>query len=385
MFKISRLNKSRLANWWWTVDKMTLGVVLAIMFIGSFLLSSASPSVARKLIMHKNANISEYHFIIKQIPFLFLSVISIVVLSMLNLKTTRRLAIIGYIGALFLTIATIFVGFETKGSSRWISLGFMSLQPSEFIKPTFVVVSAWLMEGSKKCKDFPGNLLSFGLLCITVSALLLQPDLGMTIVVTVVWGFQLFLTGIPMLLIMAIIVVLCTIGLGAYLAFDHVQFRINTYLSSIFSPENGLPYQIRTSLKAFENGNLLGKGPGEGVVKLKLPDAHTDFIFSVAGEEFGVVLCTILVILFSVVVIRTLVLSTKENNLFIVYASAGLAASFGLQAIVNMASSTSLGPTKGMTLPFVSYGGSSLLASALCIGMLLAITRKNSAAEDKDF
>ena len=169
----------------------------------------------------------------------------------------------------------------------------------------------------------------------------------------------------------------------AYFSFGHVHTRVNDYIASWGSVDN-LPYQVEKSLKAFENGNLLGKGPGEGVVKLSLPDAHTDFIFAVAGEEFGVWLCVMLVILFATIVIRSLWLSLKDNNLFIVYASAGLVASFGLQVIINMSTALYIFPTKGMALPFVSYGGSSMLASSLCMGMLLAITRKKSTAEDKD-
>lgn len=378
MFKISRLNKSRLANWWWTVDKVTLSIVLTIIFIGAFLVFSASPSVARTI------NISdEYHFIKRQIVFIFISIAVIIFFSMQNLKTVRRLAVIGYLGAFALTLATLFMG-ETKGASRWISIFGISLQPSEFIKPTFVVMSAWLLDGSKKSEDFPGTWLSAALFTITAGVLLLQPDIGMTIVVALIWCFQLFLAGLPLFLLLILAGIGMIGAVSAYFTFDHFHNRINAYMSSIFSSGGELPYQIKKSLKAFENGNLLGKGPGEGVVKNNLPDAHTDFIFAVAGEEFGVVLCTILVVLFSIIVIRSLILSTKENNLFIIFTSAGLAASFGLQGIINMASSTNLGPTKGMTLPFISYGGSSLLASAICIGMLLAVTRKNSAAEDKD-
>ncbi len=374
MFAISRLNKSRLANWWWTVDKVTLGMVLGLMFIGLFLVFSASPPVARTI--HK----PDYHFIIKQIPFVIMSVGIIIFLSILRLKTIRRLAILGYVGALILTLATIFIGFEAKGSSRWISLFGISIQPSEFLKPTFVVVSAWLLEGSKKCEEFPGRLLAFGLYIITATILWLQPDIGMTIVITGVCFFQLFLSGIPILWFAGLIL-LCILGaIGAYFTFDHIHTRVNAFLSS----GDNLPEQVARSLKAFENGNLLGKGPGEGVVKLHLPDAHTDFIFAVAGEEFGILLCSIIVLLFGTIVIRSLFLSMKDNNLFIIYASAGLAASFGAQSIINMASTLHLMPTKGMTLPFISYGGSSILASAICIGMLLAITRKNSSAEDKD-
>ena len=361
MFKISRLNKSRLANWWWTVDKVTLSIVLTIIFIGAFLVFSASPSVARTI------NISdEYHFIKRQIVFIFISIAVIIFFSMQNLKTVRRLAVIGYLGAFALTLATLFMG-ETKGASRWISIFGISLQPSEFIKPTFVVMSAWLLDGSKKSEDFPGTWLSAALFTITAGVLLLQPDIGMTIVVALIWCFQLFLAGLPLFLLLILAGIGMIGAVSAYFTFDHFHNRINAYMSSIFSSGGELPYQIKKSLKAFENGNLLGKGPGEGVVKNNLPDAHTDFIFAVAGEEFGVVLCTILVVLFSIIVIRSLILSTKENNLFIIFTSAGLAASFGLQGIINMASSTNLGPTKGMTLPFISYGGSSLLASAICI------------------
>ncbi len=374
MFAISRLNKSRLANWWWTVDKVTLSIVFAIIFIGAFLVFSASPSVARRI------NVGDYHFIKRQIVFIAMSLFVVVFLSMQNLKTIRRLAVLGYIGALVLTVATLFLGFETKGASRWITIFGISIQPSEFIKPTFVVVSAWLLEGSKKCDDFPGGVLSAGLYVFTICILLLQPDVGMTIVVSCIWGFQLFLAGLPMFLIGGLLLLAVLGGIGAYFTFDHVHNRVQAFLAS----DGSLPYQVQKSLEAFQSGNLLGKGPGEGVVKLNLPDAHTDFIFAVAGEEFGVWLCVILVLLFGIIVIRSLLLSIKDSNLFVIYASAGLAASFGLQGIINMSSTLHLMPTKGMTLPFISYGGSSLLASSFCIGMLLAITRKNSAAEDKD-
>ncbi len=374
MFAFSRLSKSRLANWWWTVDKVTLSLTLVLIFIGAFLVFSASPSVARRI------GFADYHFIKRQLLFIFISLFIIFALSLQRLKTIRRIAIIGYALTLILMMFTLFAGYETKGASRWIRLFGFSLQPSEFIKPTFVVVSAWLLDGSKKFEDFPGGLLSAGLFALTAGMLLLQPDVGMTIVVSCIWGFQLFLAGLPMALVGILGLVAVAGAIGAYFTFDHVHDRVQQFLAS----GDNLGYQVRKSLEAFANGNLLGRGPGEGTVKLNLPDAHTDFIFAVAGEEFGIWLCLILVALFGIIVIRSLMLSLKDNNLFIVYASAGLAASFGLQAIINMASTLHLMPTKGMTLPFISYGGSSLFASAITIGMLLAITRKNSSAEDKD-
>lgn len=374
MFAFSRLSKSRLANWWWTVDKVTLSLTLVLIFIGAFLVFSASPSVARRI------GFADYHFIKRQLLFIFISLFIIFALSIQRLKTIRRIAIIGYALTLILMMFTLFAGYETKGASRWIRLFGFSLQPSEFIKPTFVVVSAWLLDGSKKFEDFPGGLLSAGLFALTAGMLILQPDVGMTIVVSCIWGFQLFLAGLPMALVGILGLVAVAGAIGAYFTFDHVHDRVQQFLAS----GDNLGYQVRKSLEAFANGNLLGRGPGEGTVKLNLPDAHTDFIFAVAGEEFGIWLCLILVALFGIIVIRSLMLSLKDNNLFIVYASAGLAASFGLQAIINMASALHLMPTKGMTLPFISYGGSSLFASAVTIGMLLAITRKNSSAEDKD-
>ena len=374
MFAFSRLSKSRLANWWWTVDKVTLSLTLVLIFIGAFLVFSASPSVARRI------GFADYHFIKRQLLFIFISLFIIFALSLQRLKTIRRIAIIGYALTLILMMFTLFAGYETKGASRWIRLFGFSLQPSEFIKPTFVVVSAWLLDGSKKFEDFPGGLLSAGLFALTAGMLILQPDIGMTIVVSCIWGFQLFLAGLPMALVGILGLVAVAGAIGAYFTFDHVHDRVQQFLAS----GDNLGYQVRKSLEAFANGNLLGRGPGEGTVKLNLPDAHTDFIFAVAGEEFGIWLCLILVVLFGIIVIRSLMLSLKDNNLFIVYASAGLAASFGLQAIINMASTLHLMPTKGMTLPFISYGGSSLFASAVTIGMLLAITRKNSSAEDKD-
>ncbi len=374
MFAFSRLSRSRMANWWWTVDKVTLSLTLVLIFIGVFLVFSASPSVARRI------GFGDYHFIKRQLVFIIIALFIIFFLSLQRLKTIRRIAIIGYVITLVLMLLTLFSGYETKGASRWIRLFGFSLQPSEFIKPTFVVVSAWLLDGSKKFEDFPGGLLSASLFVLTAGMLLLQPDVGMTIIVSCIWGFQLFLAGLPIALVAVLGLVAIAGLIGVYFTFEHVHNRIQQFLAS----GDNIGYQVRKSLEAFANGNLLGRGPGEGSVKLNLPDAHTDFIFSVAGEEFGIWLCLILIILFSIIVIRSLILSLKDNNLFIVYASAGLAASIGLQSITNMASSLHLMPTTGVTLPFISYGGSSLFASAITIGMLLAITRKNSSAEDKD-
>lgn len=374
MISFSRNSRSIIANWWWTVDKVLLALVTAIIAIGIFLNFSASPSVAHRI------GVSSFHFVKRQMFFIPIAYGLMLFLSMQNLKTIRRVAIIGYIITICLMIMTLFWGEETKGASRWIRIFGFSLQPSEFIKPCFAVVAAWLFEGQKKYRDFPGNILSTALYGFTLILLLLQPDVGMSIVVSLIWLFQFFLAGLSLLLV----TVLGLVGIGllvmAYFTFDHVHSRVQQFLSS----GGELSYQVKKSLEAFQNGNFFGRGPGEGIAKLNIPDAHTDFIFAVAAEEFGLILCLIIVGLFATVVVRSMLISMKDNNLFIILSASALSASFGLQGIINMASSLHLMPTKGMTLPFISYGGSSLLATALGMGMLLAITRKNVHAEDKD-
>ena len=374
MVSFARNSKSIIANWWWTVDKTLLGLITLLLFIGIFLNFSASPSVANRI------GVGSFHFIKRQLIFLPAAYALMLFLSMQKLKTIRRTAIVAFIITLGLMVLTLFWGEETKGASRWINVFGLSLQPSEFVKPSFAVVAAWLFDGQKKYRDFPGNLLSTSLFALTVALLLLQPDLGMTIVVTVILCFQFFLAGLSLWIVAALAALGILGGVAAYFVFPHVQVRVDQFLAS----ENNLGYQIKKSLEAFESGGFFGRGPGEGVVKMNIPDAHTDFIFAVAAEEYGMLLCLFIVGIYAAIVIRTMIISAKDNNLFIILSACALAASFGLQAIINMASSLHLMPTKGMTLPFISYGGSSLLATAFGMGMLLAITRKNVNAEDKD-
>lgn len=374
MLTFSRNSRSQIANWWWTVDKVLLTLITILILIGIFLNFSASPAVARRI------GVDSFHFVKRQLIFIPLAIGLMLYLSMQNLKFIRRTAIIGYGIAMCLMVLTLFWGEEAKGASRWIRIFGFSLQPSEFIKPTFAVVAAWLFDAQKKYQDIPGTLLSCILFLITLALLLRQPDIGMSFVITVIWGFQLFLNGLSLIMV-GIAILLGIIALiAAFFIFPHFHTRIMQFIAS----ENEVSYQVKKAMEAFENGNLFGRGPGEGIVKLNIPDAHTDFIFAVAGEEFGLILCLILVGLFAAIVIRSMLISLKDNNLFIILSSAALSASFGLQGIINMASTLHLMPTKGMTLPFISYGGSSILATSLGIGMLLAITRKNVHAEDKD-
>lgn len=374
MVSFSRNSRSIIANWWWTVDKTLLTLLTLLLAIGIFLNFSASPSVANRI------GVGSFHFIKRQLFFVPIAYGIMLFLSMQSLKTIRRTAIVGYVLTLMLMAVTLFWGEETKGASRWITLFGFSLQPSEFVKPTFAVVAAWLFDGQKKYRDFPGNLLSMSLYFLTAVLLLLQPDLGMTIVVTAIWCFQFFLAGLSLWLV-GILGALGLVGaVAAYFIFPHVHVRVDQFLAS----ESNLGYQIKKSLEAFQSGGFFGRGPGEGVVKMNIPDAHTDFIFAVAAEEYGMFLCLVIVGIFAAIVVRAMIVSAKDNNLFIILSASALAASFGLQGIINMASSLHMMPTKGMTLPFISYGGSSLLATALGVGMLLAITRKNVHAEDKD-
>ncbi len=374
MVSFSRQSRSSLAKWLWTVDKITLFVSLALLVIGLILDITASPAVARRI------NFDDYWFVRKHVVYVLASVVTIFALSMLKLKTIRRLSILGFIIILILMIVTPFWGIENKGARRWLSICGFSLQASEFMKPIFIIVTAWLLDCGKKYDYFQGMWISIALYGVVAGLLLLQPDIGMTLLYTAVFALQLFLAGLPMLLV----AVLAVGGVASlvlfYFIFPHFHSRVDQFLYG----SNETSYQINKAMEAFQNGNLVGRGPGEGTVKLQIPDAHTDFIFAVAGEEYGIWLCLIIILLFAVVVIRALRASVKETNLFVMYAEVGLAASIGVQAFVNMASSLHIIPTKGMTLPFISYGGSSLLGSAIEIGMLLALTRQNTASEDKD-
>ncbi len=374
MIFFSRNSRSIIANWWWTVDKVLLALILALVFIGIFLTFSASPAVATRI------GVDGFHFVKRQAVFIPLAMGLMLFISMQNLKFMRRLAILGYIVTITLTIATLLWGQEIKGATRWIRIFGFPLQPSEFLKPTFIVVAAWLFDGHKRFQDFPGNLLSIILFFFTAGILIMQPDFGMTFVLSAIWGFQFFLAGMSLWLV-GIFAVLGILGvIGAYCFLPHVQVRIQQFLAS----DNDLSYQVKKSLEAFQSGQIFGRGPGEGIVKMHIPDAHTDFIFAVAAEEYGLFLCLIIIGIYATIVIRAMMISSRDNNLFIILSAAGLSASFGLQGIINMASTLHLMPTKGMTLPFISYGGSSLMATALGIGMLLAITRKNVHAEDQD-
>lgn len=365
---LSRTDSSLLAHWWWSVDRWLLFSIFLLIFCGTVLITAASPAIAERL------DLPWFYFVLRHLFYLGPTLIIMIFLSIMSSVYVRRFSIIVFAIILILLALVPIFGNELNGARRWISILGFSLQPSEFIKPTFAVVAAWLFSGQHRDKDFPGYLISCAMYAIIAGLLLLQPDLGMTIVVTFVWVVQFFMAGLP-LSILAVLSVLFLSGLFiVYITFPHVSSRIDRFLD----PQKGDTYQVDRSLEAFRHGGFFGTGPGQGEIKRVLPDAHADFIFAVAGEEFGFILTAFLVALFGFIVYRGMQRARESDNLFVMLAVAGLLTQFGIQALVHMGSSLHLLPAKGMTLPFVSYGGSSLLALGLGMGMVLGLSRHDS-------
>ncbi len=367
----SRADTSLFGRWWWTVDRWTLIAVASLIGLGYVMMLAASPAVAHRIDQMRDV------FIIKQVAFLALAGGIVVVVSLLTPVGVRRVALAGCLIALVLTAMTLVVGVDIKGARRWIALPGMSVQPSEFLKPCFAVTAAWLIAEGKRALRIPGRAVALAIFLLIAMMLKAQPDVGMTAVITGVLFIQFFVAGLNIMAVAISLAGMVGAGFGAYLIFPHVQTRWQHFLH----PGEGGNYQVMRALQAFGNGGLMGRGPGEGRVKDLLPDAHADTVFAVAGEEFGMILCVIIIAIFGFIVLRALVRLLHENDPFVVLAATGLVSSFGLQAFVNMASTLDLIPTKGMTLPFISYGGSSVLAVALGVGMLLALTRKRHGGD----
>jgi len=367
----SRRDTSILGRWWWTIDRWNLGAVLLLVAVGILLSFAASPAVADRL------RLGGFYFVKRHIMMVPMALLAMLFMSMLSPRNIRRAAVLLFFVSVILLILTLFIGVEVKGARRWVSFAGFSVQASEFVKPAFAVIIAWMLSEAHKTPQFPGLSVAFAFLCGVLGLLLLQPDLGMSVVITLTWICQVFVAGLPIIWLV-MLAVLAFVGLvGAYVFLPHVARRIDQFLNpSSLDPRHDL-YQIQQSLDAFGQGGFLGRGPGEGLVKRHVPDAHADFVFAVAGEEFGLVLCLLIVFIFSFFVMRALTKSLMNTNLFAMLAVVGLVAQFGLQALINMASSLHLIPTKGMTMPFISYGGSSMVALGIAVGMILAFTRKN--------
>lgn len=371
MIALARSDRSVLGRWWWTIDRWTLLALAAIIGFGIVLVQAATPAVA---IHH---NLANSYFVVRYLCMLLGAIAFIFFVSLLSPRGVRRLAIVGLATALPLLLATHFIGVEIKGATRWIQLPGLSIQPSEFVKPFFAIISAWLFARQCERKGFPALSVNIVLYLMTVSFLLMQPDIGMTVLVSCIWFGQFFLAGLPFVMVGICLLSGAAAMLVAYYTFPHFTSRMDRFLH-----HTGDTYQVDKSLEAFSHGGWFGTGAGAGTVKMSLPDAHADFVFAVAGEELGLICCLMIVGLYAFIVLRGFWRLKQESNLFIVLAVAGLLIEFGLQAIINMASNLQLMPAKGMTLPFISYGGSSLWALAMAMGMLLALTRKRFGLAD---
>lgn len=368
MTTLARTDNSLLGRWWWTVDRWTLAATGGLIAFGVVLVMAASPPVAERI------GFDALYFARRQLTLLPVAVAIMFVVSLLSPRGVRRIAGLVLIVGTITLVLTLLFGTDIKGARRWLSVGGYSLQASEFVKPAFAVIAAWLFAKHRLNDGFPGNWISAGLVVLLVGLVVLQPDMGMAGMFAAVWLVQFFLAGLPMLAV-GLFVVLGVGGLiAAYFMLPHVASRVDRFLD----PASGDSFQVTTSLEAFMNGGLMGRGPGEGQVKEILPDAHADFVFAVAGEELGLLVCLLIVLLFTFIVLRGFARMLHRRDLFVLLAVSGLLAQFGLQALVNMASTLNLMPTKGMTLPFISYGGSSLLALSFGMGMVLALTRRRA-------
>jgi cell division protein FtsW len=371
MLMMSRAAPTPWSEWWWTIDRLMLAALVTLMLAGIVLSLAASPPVATRI------GLDPFHFVNRHVMYLAPAFAVLIATSFLAPRQIRRVAIIVFAVSIALTAATLVFGAEVKGARRWIVLAGINIQPSEFLKPAFVVLTSWLFAESARKPDMPANSVALALLVLVVALLVLQPDFGQTMLIGLVWGALFFMAGMRWIWV-AGLAGTAVVGLtGAYYTVPHVARRIKRFLD----PSSGDTFQIDNAIESFVRGGWLGRGPGEGTVKRILPDSHADFVFAVAAEEFGIVLCLALAFLFALIVLRALVHAFRTEDAFTRFAVAGLAMLFGMQSAINMAVNLHLVPAKGMTLPFISYGGSSLISLAYGMGMLLALTRERPRAE----
>jgi cell division protein FtsW len=368
---ISREQRTPLSEWWWTVDRLLLAAIIALMLAGIILSLAASPPVATRI------GLDPFHFFNRHVLFLLPSFIVLIGVSFLSPRQIRRSALIVFAISVVLIVATLLIGPEVKGAKRWITLLAVNIQASESAKPSFVVVAAWLFAESARKPEMPATSMAVAMLLMLVSLLVLEPDFGQTMLILMVWGSLFFIAGMRMVWVFGLAATAAGGLFGAYLLVPHVAGRIKRFMD----PASGDTFQVDTAMESFANGGWFGLGPGEGIAKRSLPDSHTDFVFAVGAEEFGILLCLALLALFAFIVIRSLSRAYATEDLFSRFAASGLAILFGVQAAINMAVNLHLIPAKGMTLPFISYGGSSMISLAYSVGMLLALTRMRPRTE----
>ena len=363
----SRAVRSPLSAWWWTVDRWLLAGIVSLIVLGLVLIMAASPAVAERI------NLPTFHFVHRQFIYLAPALFLMGATSFLSPRHVRRAALLVYFGSLAMIFLALMYGAEVKGARRWI----FGIQPSEFIKPSFVILAAWAFAEGAKRKGFPGTTLAILLLPMTIVPLILQPDFGQTMLIVFVWAGLFFIAGLHWLWVAGISGAGAVGVFAAFKYLPHVRGRILRFIDGGTQGGGvGDTFQVDTAMKALVEGGWLGVGPGEGQVKRMLPDSHTDFIFAVMGEEFGAVACIALAALFCAVVLRGLALARRDDDPFCRFAASGLVMLFGLQSCINMMVNLQMMPAKGMTLPFISYGGSSLTSLALLIGFLIALTRR---------
>lgn len=368
MIGFNKRGSNSLRKWWWTLDSVSLVLILSILLIGALLITTASPPVAERL------KLSSFYFVHRQFVFLGLALVLMVFISSLDEKKLKRLILMGFLACLFLMVIVLISGDEVKGARRWMNILGVSIQPSEIMKPIFIFLVGLVLSEKYNRANFPAFSIAIGLHLLLCVLLILQPDFGMVITYTVVLAGQLFLAGLSIWWVVLVAAVGILGGFGAYFMLPHVARRIDNFLN----PDAGDNYQVEKSMDSYVNGGMFGVGPGEGTVKSHLPDSHTDFIFAVAGEEFGAIASSIIMLIFLSLILRGLYLLYKEQNLFKIYVSGGIIILFALQTVFNIGVTLHLFPTKGMTLPLISYGGSSAISFAICFGIFLNFTRKQN-------
>jgi cell division protein FtsW len=368
---ISREQRTPLSEWWWTVDRLLLGAFVLLILCGVILSLAASPSVATRI------GLDPFHFFNRHVLFFAPSLIVMLGVSFLSPRQIRRSALIVLAISVTLIVITLLFGAEVKGARRWITILGVNIQASESAKPAFVVVVAWLFAESARRPEMPATSMALVSLLGLVTLLVLEPDFGQTMLILMVWGALFFIAGMRMVWVFGLAGSAAAGLFGAYLLVPHVAARIKRFMD----PASGDTFQVDTAMESFFHGGWFGVGPGEGTVKRILPDSHTDFVFAVAAEEFGVIFCLALAGLFAFIVIRTLSRAYANEDLFTRFAASGLAILFGVQAAINMSVNLHLIPAKGMTLPFISYGGSSMVSLAYGVGMMLALTRQRPSTE----
>ncbi|ESQ93288.1 cell division protein FtsW [Asticcacaulis sp. AC460] len=371
----TRTDRSPTAMWWWTLDRVTLALVLILLMLGFFFSFSSSPVAAPHTDPYDAFYYTKRHFL-----FAILTAAGMITVSMLSLKGVKRVSVLVYAGAICIMALLPVIGHEAKGGTRWLNLGPIALQPSEFLKPALIVLIAWMFSEGQKGKGVPGVTVAFFLYAVAIGLLLIQPDVGQSILITCVFGACFFISGVPFRWIIGM---LATAGTGLVGLF-FIQPHFRNRLLGFFNPDADSGYQVNSAKAAIANGGLWGEGLNEGIMKKRIPDLHTDFIYSVVGEEYGLWLTLILIGIFGFLIVRGLLKSMAMQDPFRQIATSGLYIMLGTQVLINVSVNLGLIPPKGMTLPFISYGGSSMLAMGLTLGFILALTRKRQEEIPQD-